>query len=185
MADRPDSFPIAYQCRRNSQLLEEILRQDEHRLRRQAERHAQLPSDAEDALQTAYLRFIERYAGIGEPLAWLYATVKREAWAIRGRRSRQQRSFRMVSGEGEADFDLAEALPSDCPGPAEQVERQEALNDRRSAIASLKRDERTALWLPGLGLSYAEICETMGWTYTKVNRCISEGRSSLRRAGAL
>jgi len=134
----------------------------------------------DDALQTAYLRFIERYAGIGEPLAWLYTTVKREAWAIRGRRSRQERSFSIASAEGEAEFDLAETRASDCPGPAEQAERHETLNHRRRAVASLKRDERTALWLLGLGLSYAEICRTMGWTYTKVNRCVSEGRSSLR-----
>ena len=51
-----------------------------------------------------------------------------------------------------------------------------------SALADLKRDECRALWLLGLGLSYAEICEVTGWTYTKVNRCLSEGRVALRSA---
>jgi DNA-directed RNA polymerase specialized sigma24 family protein len=30
------------------------------------------------------------------------------------------------------------------------------------------------------GYSYAEICEMCGWTYTKVNRCLAEGRAKLR-----
>ena len=40
----------------------------------------------------------------------------------------------------------------------------------------LKRDEARALMLKAEGLSYNEIGERLGWTYTKVNRCITEGR---------
>ena len=40
----------------------------------------------------------------------------------------------------------------------------------------LKRDEARALMLKAEGLSYVEIGERLGWTYTKVNRCITEGR---------
>ena len=50
---------------------------------------------------------------------------------------------------------------------------------------ALKPDQRTALILLGLGCSYAEIGALRGWTYTKVNRCISEGRAALRRRRAL
>jgi DNA-directed RNA polymerase specialized sigma24 family protein len=32
-----------------------------------------------------------------------------------------------------------------------------------------------------LGYSYREIAERQGWTYTKVNRCVAEGRAALRR----
>jgi DNA-directed RNA polymerase specialized sigma24 family protein len=32
------------------------------------------------------------------------------------------------------------------------------------------------------GLSYTEIGELRGWTYTKVNRCLSEGRAALRQS---
>jgi Putative zinc-finger len=35
-----------------------------------------------------------------------------------------------------------------------------------------------ALWLKALGHSYEQICEATGWTYTKVNRCLAEGRKS-------
>ena len=40
----------------------------------------------------------------------------------------------------------------------------------------LKPHEVRALVLKAEGLSYEEICAETGWTYTKVNRCLSEGR---------
>src|SRR4051794_37476829 len=45
----------------------------------------------------------------------------------------------------------------------------------------LKRDEARALMLKAEGLSYVEIGERLGWTYTKVNRCITEGRKRFLR----
>jgi Putative zinc-finger len=51
---------------------------------------------------------------------------------------------------------------------------------RRSAEAlqRLKPQEAQAMWLKAAGSSYQQICETTGWTYTKVNRCLAEGRKS-------
>jgi RNA polymerase sigma factor (sigma-70 family) len=163
------------------QLLAELLKRDEHRLRRQAKRHAELPDDVDDALQSAYLLFLERYNGIGEPLAWLYTTVKREAWGIRRRASRHcECGFRRARADN-GEIDLTELLPINEPGPAERYEQSESIAGQRQALMALKGDEREALWLLGLGHSYAEICQLTGWTYTKVNRCVSEGRSALRR----
>jgi DNA-directed RNA polymerase specialized sigma24 family protein len=45
-------------------------------------------------------------------------------------------------------------------------------DDARHRLARLKPAERTALGMRAAGLSYAEIGELRGWTYTKVNRCI-------------
>ena len=181
MAAQPDSRSNTSQRERNAQLLTEVLQRSEHLLRRQANRHAELPDDVDDALQSAYLRFVERYNGLGEPLAWLYTTVKREAWAMRRRGSRQKEcSLNLEADERHGEVDLAEALPADQPGPVERAERNELVAEQRQALASLKRDERRALWLLGLGLSYAEICQATGWTHTKVNRCLSEGRAALR-----
>lgn len=182
MAAQPDSRPSAHQRERNAELLNEVLRQHEHRLRRQASRHAELLDDVEDALQSAYAQFLERFKGDCEPLAWLYTTVKREAWAIRRRASRRREASMNCSVHGtDRTFDLAEAQPADSPGPDDFAERKEQLAERRQALADLKRDERRALWLLALGLSYAEICEATGWTNTKVNRCLSEGRTALRQ----
>lgn len=163
MAVQPDSRPSARQRERNAELLTEVLRRHEHRLRRQARGHSELPDDEEVALQSAYLLFIERYKGIGEPLAWLYTTVKREAWAMRRRTSRQ-RERSLVFDTARGAVDLSDALPADMPGPAERLERDEAVTERLRAVSTLKPDERRALALLALGLSYAEICEATGWT---------------------
>jgi RNA polymerase sigma factor (sigma-70 family) len=181
MAAQPDTRSEAPDRRRNTELLLEVLEHSEQKLRRQAERHAELPDDAEDALQSACLLFIERYKGVGEPLAWLYTTVKREAWAMRRRASRRIERSAIINTEIGGEIDLVDALPTDSPGPAERCERTELLREELHALSTLKPDERRALALLALGLSYAEICEHMRWTHTKVNRCLSEGRAALRQ----
>ena len=45
------------------------------------------------------------------------------------------------------------------------------------ALRALKPDEARALLLKAEGLSYQEIGRRFGWTYTKVNRSITEGRA--------
>jgi DNA-directed RNA polymerase specialized sigma24 family protein len=104
----------------------------------------------------------------------------------RGKRAfrRSERSFEWSTSESDGTFDLSQALPADSPDPHEAAERKEQLAERRRAIAALKHDERHALWLLALGLSYAEICDATGWTHTKVNRCLSEGRAALRERSA-
>jgi hypothetical protein len=44
------------------------------------------------------------------------------------------------------------------------------------ALRALKPQEIRALTLKAEGFSYAEIGEITGWTYTKINRCMAEGR---------
>jgi RNA polymerase sigma factor (sigma-70 family) len=182
MATQPDPRPDRSGRERNARLLSEVLRRDEERLRHQAYRHSELPDDVDDAVQSAYLLFLERYNGVGEPLAWLYTTVKREAWAIRRRVSRRREtSVHQAESDSGVPLDYREALRSDRPGPDEQAERTELLEADLRALAALKPDERRALWLLGMGFSYAEISEATGWTHTKINRCVSEGRLAVRR----
>jgi RNA polymerase sigma factor (sigma-70 family) len=170
----------------NAKLLSEVLERAEGRLRSQARRHAELPEDAEDALQSAYLLFIERYRGDCEPLAWLHTTVKREAWRIRKRASRRRElSFDRLPG-ADSEQSYLELMPSEAPGPAELALRGENLGERHERLAKLKPDQRRALGLLAAGFSYREICQITGWTYTKVNRSVAEGRvalRSLRRSG--
>ena len=59
----------------------------------------------------------------------------------------------------------------------------ERIDERRRAereLPRLKPQERRALGLLAAGHSYKEICAITGWTYTKVNRCVTEGRRRLR-----
>ena len=78
-------------------------------------------------------------------------------------------------------LDLCGVAAPEVPDPLDLAERRDGLAQRRQALAELKHDERRALWLLGFGLSYAEICEVTGWTHTKVNRCLSEGRVALKK----
>jgi DNA-directed RNA polymerase specialized sigma24 family protein len=50
----------------------------------------------------------------------------------------------------------------------------------RLSYLALDRDERRALSLLAAGYSYREIGQLTDWTYTKVNRCVAEGRAALR-----
>jgi RNA polymerase sigma factor (sigma-70 family) len=174
--------PAAYVNReQNAELLQQVLGRAEARLRSQARRHAELAEDAEDALQSAYLLFIERYRGNCEPLAWLYTTVKREAWRIRRRASRRRElSYERPLDSSGSETPWVEMLPSDHPEPEELTVRAEALAERQRSFAALKPDQRRALALLAMGFSYREICEITGWTYTKVNRSVAEGRVALR-----
>jgi RNA polymerase sigma factor (sigma-70 family) len=156
---------------RNAEALNRVLAESERPLRAQARRHAASPEDAEDALQTACLRFLERYRGDCDPLAWLHTAVKREGWALRRKSSRRREvSLDTPSTDAAEERPWVEALPSEAPEPCELAIRAAEVAERRGLIAELKPDERTALLLLGLGYSYEEIGTGRGWTYTKVER---------------
>ena len=138
-----------------------------------ARRFSICADDADDAVQRAALILLTKAPPL-EPnrlLAWTSVVTKHEALAVRRVRER-------LLG---ADDQLA-GLPSDRPGPAERAERSERLAEARGRLAALKANERLAILLQAEGYSYAEICARCGWTYTKVNRCLAEGRAALRAA---
>jgi hypothetical protein len=68
----------------------------------------------------------------------------------------------------------------------ERAERYERLRVGAEAMASLKPQEIRCLLLKAEGLSYREICQATGFSYTKVNRCITEGRRAfLKRVAGI
>ncbi len=145
---------------------------DAHRasFRRTARRVSLCQDDADDALQRATVILLTKAPpSQGERLAgWMHVVTRREALAVRRERER------LLGAE------VGEALPWAGPCPAERAERREGCRERARMLARLKQDERRALVLIGQGYSYREICELTGWTYTKVNRCLAEGRARLR-----
>ena len=84
---------------------------------------------------------------------------------------------RARSGAGE-DVDLDHHEAGQLPSADEQVASFDLLTRSAEALQRLKPQELRALWLKAQGHSYAEIAALEGWTYTKVNRCITEGRRS-------
>ena len=169
MAPRED--PRTEQERR-ALILAELLAGERGRLLAQARRHSTRPEDADEALGDASVQFLRFYPGPAGPdaLHWMLTVVRRSAWEI-GRRRRRH----------EAREVTVEVEPAGGLDPVERVSRSEEAAGLAAAIFSLKADERAALLLFGLGLSYKEIAEQRDWSLVKVRRLIREGRAKARR----
>ena len=65
-------------------------------------------------------------------------------------------------------------------GRRSELERREAIARSREALQTLKPQELRALTLLAEGYSYVEIGEITGYSATKINRCLAEGRERFR-----
>ena len=144
-----------------------------------ARRYAATPEDAEDAYQRGVEILLTKAPSTSEDelIPWLKTVVKHEAFALRRQRDRHS----PVTDDGEL---------RDRPAPAavthEQAERLERLRQGAEALGQLKPHEIRALLLKAEGFSYREICAITGWSYTKVNRLLTEGRRAfLRRVSGI
>lgn len=159
--------------------VERLYRENRFRLLAIAKRNSACPEDAEEALQDAFVLFVNRFdsSSGAPPLAWITLTLKRRCWALYRNRRRE---WSGAGRGGEVSGTRLETPEGRRAEPHELAELHEQSAVRRCRLARLKPDERTALIYRGLGYSYREICSMTGWTYTKVNRCITEGRAALR-----
>ena len=136
-----------------------------------ARRFAATPEDAEDAYQRGIEILLTKAPTTAEDelVPWLRTVVKHEAWALR----RQRQRAAPVADDGR----LPEP-PSDPAVTHDQAERIDRLRVGAEALKQLKPQEIRALLLRAEGHSYKQIQEITGWTYTKVNRCLTEGRKA-------
>ncbi len=158
----------------------ELFRSHERTLRRTARRYSLCLEDSEDALQRA-LEILLTKAPTSDQrqlIRWMQTVTKHEALAVRRTRERNLGMPTPISRDD--DFDWVQSIPSEKDGPADSAERHERIARAREALKTLKPQELRALTLLAEGYSYVEICETTGWTYTKVNRCLAEGRQRFR-----
>lgn len=151
------------------ELVVEVIGRHAEGLLRLARRHSLCASDAEDAYQRGLEIFLRHAARLDPERAasWLRTVVKHEAMAVR--RSRQR-----DLAPAQYDFDAVEAASA--ASPEDQVASFERVARSAEALGTLKPQEVRALWLRAQGNSYDEIQEQTGWTRTKVNRCLYEGR---------
>ncbi len=105
--------------------------------------------------------------------------IKHEALAIRKNRERLLGRPPAAEREGEGE-DWIHLIPWQGSGPDESAEKRELVDRSREALAKLKPHELKALTQLAEGYSYAEIADLNGWTRTKVNRCLAEGRARFR-----
>src|SRR4051812_7505303 len=142
-----------------------------------ARRYSATPEDAEDAYQRGVEILLTKAPTTTEDelLPWLKTVVKHEAFAVR------KSSSRAVPAEDPLAYEADEQAWTD-----ERAERYERLRVGAEAMAGLKPQEMRCLLLKAEGLSYQEICQATGWTYTKVNRCLTEGRRAfLKRVAGI
>src|SRR3954466_10248980 len=142
-----------------------------------ARRYAATPEDAEDACQRGLEILLTKAPSTSEQdlIPWLKTVVKHEAFALRRQRERHS----PVTDDGELRDRPAVAAVTH-----EQAERLERLRQGAEALGHLKPHEIRALVLKAEGFSYREICAITGWSYTKVNRLLTEGRQAFLRRGA-
>ena len=163
----------------------ELYRNHRNLLMASARRVSLCSDDAEDAMQRG-LEILLIKAPTAEArrlLPWARTVIRNEALAIRKARERTLGRPGPAAGGGDRSLDEPDwvgAIPSDRRAPEEEVEGREQVARSREALALLKPQELKALTQLASGMSYAEIQSANGWTRTKVNRCLAEGREKLR-----
>ncbi|WP_445149326.1 RNA polymerase sigma factor [Baekduia sp. Peel2402] len=138
-------------------------------LLRTAHRHSLCADDAHDAFQRSMEIFLRRARTLDPESAhrWLHVVVKHEAMEVR-------RARIAAVGYEEVDFDRQSSPHA--PSPEEQVLGAERTRRATEALKRLKPQELRAMWLKASGHSYAEIGAVTGFSATKVNRSLTEGR---------
>lgn len=158
----------------------ELFARHEATLRRTARRYSICGDDVDDALQRALEILLTKAPTEDqrELIRWMQTVVKHEALAVR--RERERILAGPAARRAEEGEDWVALLPAHGAGPAERAERSEAIARSREALQALKPQELRALSLLAEGYSYAEIGEITGFSATKINRCLAEGRERFR-----
>ena len=154
--------------------LERLVRAQRPALVAVARRRAGTREAAEDAVQEALtIAFRNRERIRPETaLGYIHVIARHEAGRLRRR--------------------TVPTVSLDAPTPS-GISRHELVADRRAvdhdavldalaALPEIKRDQARALAARMLGWRYMEIADAFGWSYTKTNRCVTEGRAAIRKA---
>jgi RNA polymerase sigma factor (sigma-70 family) len=159
----------------------ELIARYEPSLKRTARRFSLDAEDADDAYQRALEIVLTKAptTDAGDLIRWTQTVTKHEALAVRQGREKLL-GGRPPQGSYGAAPDPVAQIPATGEGPDERAERSEAIARSREAMRSLKPAELRALSLLAEGYSYAEIGELTGFSQTKINRVLAEGRNRFR-----
>jgi RNA polymerase sigma factor (sigma-70 family) len=134
--------------------------------------------DAEDVLQTVWMRLITHLDGIHEAGAltgWLVTTTKREAWRVRAAGRKQL----------PADQDVFADLPDKGPGSEEQVIVEDQRRELWAAIGMLSRRCQELLRIMAFAprSDYATVAAALGMRVGSIGptrgRCLAKLRALL------
>lgn len=164
----------------NSELVDDFVARYGVDLLRTARRYSASSTDAEDA----YQRSLEIL--LTKPPAGL-AGSRLKAWMVTVVRNLAIDHARHAGHIDERPFDDATAgWRHESATPEERLMDVEDFRFGKAALHLLNADQMRCLVLRADSLGYEEISEITGFSYAKVNRCLSEGRAALRaRVGLL
>jgi RNA polymerase sigma-70 factor (ECF subfamily) len=130
--------------------------------------------DAEDLIQDAFLRALERIGTFDPRRAfgpWFFRLLVNI-----GLDTHRQRSVRQTEPE---DVDA----PSTAPNPLQRLEREEVRHRFEAALEALPPRQRLIIWAYDVdGMSTAEIAESIGVSQVTVRTHLHHGRHALREA---
>jgi len=134
--------------------------------------------DAEDVLQTVWMRLITHLDGIhdaGALTGWLVTTTKRESWRVRAAGRKQL----------PADQDVFADLPDKSPGSEEQVMLEDQRRELWAAIGMLSRRCQELLRIMAFAprSDYATVAAALGMRVGSIGptrgRCLAKLRAVL------
>ena len=134
--------------------------------------------DAEDVLQTVWMRLLSHLDGIHDSAAlggWLVVTTRREAWRVR---AKERTQF-------PADEELFAALPDQAPGSEEQVIVDEQHRALWAAVGQLSRRCQELLRIVAFAPrpDYAAVAAKLGMPVGSIGptrgRCLAKLRALL------
>jgi RNA polymerase sigma factor (sigma-70 family) len=148
-----------------------------------ARRYSASREDAEDAYQRGLEILLTKAPSTSADVLvpWLKTVVKHEAYSLHRQRERAGQATAPELLAGAASAARSAGGAGDPASPHEQAERLERLQIGAEALGRLKPAEIRCMLLLAEGHSYRQICELTGFSYTKVNRCLTEGRRSFLR----
>lgn len=162
-----------------SELVDDFVARYGADLLRAARRYSASSTDAEDA----YQRSLEIL--LTKPPADL-AGERLKAWMVTVVRNLAIDQARRAGHIDERPFDdVTAGWRHESATPEERLVDGEDFRFGKEALSQLKADQTRCLVLRADGLGYGEISEITGFSYAKVNRCLSEGRAALRTRVAL
>lgn len=139
-----------------------------------ARRFSRSAADADDAYQRALEKLLLKPPTLapGEsPLPWLLTVVRNEALMIvRGESKRSREPFE----------EIARQMVGDCAIPEERIVEGESADAGREALLRISPDQARCLLLRADGMSYDEISEATGFSFSKVHRSLHDGRRVYR-----
>lgn len=168
---RSDEALVAAVARREERALETLVQRHGGWAARFAERLTGSPQQAEEVVQSAFLRLwqrAERWEGRSRFSTWFYRVVHNVAID-------QRRRVRAVLEP------LEDSLPDPRPGAAEQLEQERRDARVRAALAALPERQRSAIVLSHYeGRTQAEAAQILGISEGALESLLSRARAALR-----